>query len=318
MDVRRWSATDLELEASADGIILRQNGSAYLAREWALTEQVDSFVEACVDAGLGCFIRHSHPKVSNRANGVHYLCASRAADERWVVGIDQYSPKARKTGDQIQRLIVENHYGFALQRAGLRIDWQSSSANNIHVPFSELAHLLTVLAPVVDDVEKNLGTKRWEEIKSRIGFVTEAVLESWMLATWDTLPFAHEISLVGNQINRVDIVGRTRLGERVLFELKRKPADLATLAQISGYLARDDAGSVPAARPAWGAIVAPAFTSDLVAMVATRPNPLALWRYVEHDGLVALVLEASSWPVRAHEALSVSHARSQALKGAPK
>lgn len=300
MTTRHWQTTDLETEGSDQGIIVRQAGSTYLARNWGLTDQVEHFVSSCVDAGLGCFIRHSHPKVSNRGNGVHYLCASRSVDERWVVGIDQFSPKARQPGDKIQRLIVESHYRLALDQAGLPWDWQSSSAKNIHVPFDQLGRLLTAVAPWVEDIEKGLGTRRWEQVKAHIGFVTEAVLESWMIDAWHTLPFAHEIELVGNQIRRVDIVGRVRhSGETVLFELKRVPADLGTLAQLSRYVAKQHERERGGRSSLWGAIVAPAFSREIVEATAAADYPLALWRYVEQGGVLGLVPEATSWPARA-------------------
>jgi hypothetical protein len=253
---------------------------------------------------LGCFIRHGHPKVSNRANGVHYLCASRSPDERWVVGIDQFSPKAAKPGVRIERLIVESHYRLALDEARLPWAWQSSSAKNIHVSFADLSKLVQAVVPWVEDIERGLGTRRWEQVKARIGFVTEAVLESWMVDTWDTLPFAPEISLVGNQIERVDIVGRVRSsGHPVLFELKRVPADLGTLAQLDRYIARHNVRQGPDRDPAWGAIVAPSFSTDLVAALATVDYPLALWRYREQDKTPGLQLEAATWPDRVLGAL---------------
>jgi hypothetical protein len=296
MAVRRWPAVDLELHEDTGGLVLHQSNSTCLAREWALTEQVESFVSACVDAGLGCFIRHSHPKVSNRANGVHYLCASRAADERWVVGIDQFSPKVTKAGQTIRRLIVESHYRLALDEAGIAWDWQSSSARNIHVSFDDLGRLLQAVVPWVEDIEQGLGTRRWEQVKARIGFVTEAVLESWMVDRWQTLPFGRDITLVGNQIERVDIVGRVRASDSpALFELKRVPADLGTLDQLHRYLAKWNQRSGGERTPAWGAIVAPTFSPDLVATVAAAGFPLALWRYRENNGLLGLQLEADNW-----------------------
>lgn len=305
MQTCRWTSASLELTVTANGIELRQGDSHYLAHGWCVTDQVRHFVDACVDSGLGCFIRHSHPKVSNRANGVHYLCASRSADERWVVGIDQFSPKATHPERRIGRLIVESHYRLALDEAGLAWDWQSSSAKNIHVPFDDLARLLQAVTPWIEDVEQGLGTRRWEQVKARIGFVTEAVLESWIVDTWDRLPFAREIALVGNQIERVDVVGRLRAsGAPVLFELKRVPADLGTLGQLHRYVARHnqrEGGRVSA----WGAIVAPAFSPDLVAAVEGAGFPLALWRYVERDGTAGLHLETANWPGVAARATAV-------------
>jgi hypothetical protein len=61
--IYRPPSAEVELAETADGVEIRQAGSRYLARDWLLTDQVQDFVSACVAAGLGCFIRHSHPKV---------------------------------------------------------------------------------------------------------------------------------------------------------------------------------------------------------------------------------------------------------------
>lgn len=56
----------IRAEQVPEGLLVSQGGSAYVARDWQLTEAVVSLIDQAIDSGLGCMIREDHPRKNAR------------------------------------------------------------------------------------------------------------------------------------------------------------------------------------------------------------------------------------------------------------
>lgn len=288
----------LRVRELPEGLEIDQHGLTYLAKGWCLSADVVTFIDNCIASGVAQFLRHSHPKISNRGRGVDYICASRTSVERWICGIDQHSPKTKSASDRIARLIVENHYRLALDRGGISWHWQSANAKNIHVAFADVGAALAACVAFADFVETGLATSYWEQRKLEIGFVTEAILEHWMQCHWATLPFGGALRLIGTQIDRMDMLAAHDPTDReVVFELKRTPQGAEVMEQLDRYVAARRA-KLRIVRPdaLLGAVVAQSFSEDAIAAASARTYPTALFRFIESERNIQLAQVFSNWP----------------------
>jgi hypothetical protein len=295
---KTWRNVDLRLQQQSDGLSVTQAGESYLARDWYLTDQVVSFVDLCVENGLPCVIRYSHPRRHLRAKGVQYLAFSRTPAERWVCVLDQYSPKARREADLIDQVTFEKHYRVVLEKGSIPWSWERAGGKNIFVPFDRLQSAIPICAQAIELVESALGARHWESTKASIGFVTESLLESWVLQRWTTIARLSSLKLLGNQIHHMDILAEHEgSGSLVVFELKRGPAGLEVLDQLRGYVQSDHTVRLAQGGDVWGAIIAGSFSPHFCGIAEREPYPLALFTFEVRAEDLSLSLLASTWPL---------------------
>lgn len=63
--VQRY-AEDIEVEEVDQGVLIRQGGQGYVARNWELAAATEELIQAAIAAGLGCMIRADHPRRNAR------------------------------------------------------------------------------------------------------------------------------------------------------------------------------------------------------------------------------------------------------------
>jgi hypothetical protein len=194
-----WANENLSLAEVSEGLKITQNDHEYIATGFRLTQDVITFVNACIKNGLICAIRYSHPKPSNRASGVKYIAFSRRPSERFVCAIDQYSPKNRRSSDRLSRVIFEKHYRIALEGADIKWEWERSGGKNIFVPFQSIDAAICACVANAEAIEVSLGTRRWEATKAHIGFITESILEDWMVKNWKFIDFGIPLEFLGRK-----------------------------------------------------------------------------------------------------------------------
>ena len=93
ISVKRFDL-DLEVEQLAEGLLIRQGGEAYVARNWQLTPATEELIQTAVASGLGCMIREDHPRRNARwpnTRGVVYLAFSPGSTGQWSVAIDTFN-----------------------------------------------------------------------------------------------------------------------------------------------------------------------------------------------------------------------------------
>ena len=49
--------SDITIEEMSEGLLVRQNDQAYVARGWQMTASVPALIEKAIACGLGCMIR---------------------------------------------------------------------------------------------------------------------------------------------------------------------------------------------------------------------------------------------------------------------
>lgn len=291
-----WPAVDLKVFEAGSGLRIHQAGSRYLALDWRLTDQVRSFIDSALSAGFGTLIRSQQPQPNRRENGVRYIGFSRTPHERWVAVLDQYSPATGLRGGTIRKFTVEQAYRAVLDSHGIPYTQERGGGRNLFVEFERHPDVFAAAAAQVENVESGLGARHWNEVKDEIGFITEAVLETALMSRWSTIKAFEDLDLLGNQVDRVDIVARhRRSGALVLMELKRGVAGGEVLAQLDRYV-RGSAMAHRGRDPVWGAIVARQFTEELVGAVAASCFPIALFSFEGSPATISVRRIGSSWP----------------------
>lgn len=226
---------------------------------------------------------------------MRYIGFSRTPHERWVAVLDQYSPAAGLRGGTVRQFTVEQAYRAVLDSKGIPYTQERGGGRNLSVEFERHPNVFAAVAAHVEDVKFGLGARHWNQVKDENGFITEAVLETALLSRWSTIKAFEDLDLLGNQVDRVDIVARhRRSGALVLMELKRGVAGAEVLAQLDRYV-RGSAMVYGGRDPVWGAIIARQFTQELVDVLATSSFPIALFAF-EGSPATMSVRGVSSWP----------------------
>lgn len=299
-----WPEVGLTIFDDPRGLRIEQGADGYLALGWRLTHHVREFVDAAVGAGFSTLIRLEHPQPNRRERGVKYIGVSRTPHERWVAVLDQYSPATGLRGGAVRRFTVEQTYRSVLEARGIPYLPERGGGRNLFVEFDHHHDVFAAAAARVEDVETALGARHWSQIKDEIGFVTEAVLETALLAAWSKIGAFGDLELIGNQLDHVDVVARHRRSRAlILMELKRGLAGLEVLPQLDRYVrshVRDRRGD----GPVWGAVVAREFAKDVIDAIGASSFPIALFEFSGSPGSLIIERVASSWPVSGHTASS--------------
>jgi hypothetical protein len=291
-----WPAADLTISAADRGLLIEQAGARYLAVDWRVTDQVRAFIEAAVSFGFTTLIRSQHPQPNRREKGVRYIGVSRTPHERWVAVLDQYSPATGLRGGTVRRFTVEQAYRTVLGSHGIPYTQERGGGRNLYVEFERHRDVFAAAAAHVEAVESGLGARHWNQVKDEIGFITEAVLETALISRWSTIKAFDDLDLLGNQVDRVDLLARHRgSGALVLMELKRGVAGGEVLAQLDRYV-RGSAMGYREREPVWGAVVARDFTPELLDGLAAASFPVALFTFAGSPATLAIDQVASSWP----------------------
>jgi hypothetical protein len=303
MAVREWRDANLQVEEVNEGLMLTQGGDRYLARDWTLCADVIKTVDLAMGAQFPCVIRHRHPKPNKRlADGVQYIGFSRRPEERWVFVIDQYSTKTSPR-TEISQVTFEKHYRVVLENAGVEWRQENAGGNNIFVPFRHIQRALAACVPnTVELVEEAIGTREWEARKAEIGLVTEALLETWMIQEWKSLPFGRRLNLVGSQVPAngfIDILASdTETGALVVFELKRGIAGIEVVReQLKRYVESPQIAAMSTGGQVWGAVVARRFANDVLEFVEHSNFPIKLFTFSDAYRNLQLQEFTSKWPV---------------------
>ena len=94
----------IEVKQLEDGVLVSQNGQAYVARNWRLDVPVIRLIEQAISAGLGCMIRKDHPRKNARwpnTRGTVYLAFSPSPDHQWSLAIDSFNSVRHDFGQAV-------------------------------------------------------------------------------------------------------------------------------------------------------------------------------------------------------------------------
>jgi hypothetical protein len=289
-----WPENDLRLFQHPEGLMVSQGGDSYLARKWRLSTDLVCLVDAALDVGFACAIRHNHPRPHNRLpKGVEYLGFSRVPSERWVFVVDQFSCLGRGPRERILKVTFEQAYRATIERAGIPFEPEPAGGQNLFVPYANAIGAIEACAKDVEFVEENLGTRHWEDTKARIGFITESILESFLRKHWDHLPIADEIELLDHQVpvegGYIDLLGRNRVsGSLVVIELKRNRVGPEVLDQLARYVNSETLRRRAGTKVPEGIVIARHFFPSISTEIPRLSFPVRLMTFGDSGGSLSL------------------------------
>ena len=296
----------LELRNTVGGILVSQNGAAYIARKWRLTEQVVEVVQWALDSGLCWLIQNGHPKESHRyphGNGGEYIAFSPVQENLWVFAIDQQSPTNSKERMDVRRAVFQKKYRAIFNEHGIRFRAEPSVNKNLLVELSDLREAIAVAASVARDIGTIGGSRKI--LGSYKGFIDEAHLQGRLLKYWDRINFGRSFDCLASEHRisngrRIDILARDReSGAVVVLELKQQVAKETVISeQIIPYV-KDAAlqeyaksrGSV-----AWGCLIAEQIPQKVREAVWACSHPVVAFEASWIEEGVLLKKVAGDWP----------------------
>jgi len=237
------------VENVANGLLVRQAGKAYVARNWTLAPSVEDLIETAFAAGLSCMIREDHPRRNARwpnDRGVVYLAFSPNPEDQWSLAIDTFRPGGGDFGFGV----FNGKYQTQFDAAGLPFvfEGRNKGAGHLVVARDRVIPTLRALATFDHSV---LAFNRTPHLGE--GFTTEYVIQRQILTNWQQTPWFARYDVVQDEFpvdggltsRRIDILARDRItGDWLVIELKRAEAHPSAVGQVAEYLTalgrRDD------------------------------------------------------------------------------
>lgn len=133
-------ATDLD-----DGMLVRQGGEAYVARNWQLAPATIELIRTATSLGLGCMIREDHPRRNARwpnRRGVVYLAFSPDPTGQWSLAIDSFVPRRGDYG----AAVFNGKYHTQFVRAGLAFTFEKRNRASGHLVVAREQVIPTICA----------------------------------------------------------------------------------------------------------------------------------------------------------------------------
>jgi hypothetical protein len=239
MAVRKFEG-GIEAEDFEQGLLIRQGGSSYIARNWRLSSATEELIETAIEAGLGCMIRNDHPRVNARwpnTRGVVYLAFSPDAQKQWSVAIDTYKLQQ----NDYSHAVFNGKYLAQFKRTGVpfRFEGRNKSAGHLVVQRQCVIPAIKMLANFDHSVLELNRNKAGGG-----GFTTEYVLQQQMLVQWKQTPWAERYDIVQDEFpvdggltsRRIDILAKDRqTGDWLIIELKKAEASVEAVHQVVSY-----------------------------------------------------------------------------------
>ena len=251
----------IELRDVDSGLLVKQFGDAYVARNWQLTDRTVKLVRTAIESGLRWMIREGHPRANAlwpSGRGTVYLAFSPTRENQWSMAIDRFS---RSRGDFGAAVFNgKYHEQFVQHGVAFEFEKRNRTAGHMVVASNHVLRTLRLLRKL-DHRVLYLGRSN----KTIEGFATEYDIQRALLFDWRNTVLSERYDVItdefpvdlGQNPRRIDILCRDRdSDDRLVVEIKRAEASLDAIRQIKGYLRalnrRTDFRGIPVA----GALVA--------------------------------------------------------------
>ena len=302
---RTWLEHSLDLSDTARGVLVRQDGDAYVAKDWVLSESVMKVVETALRYGLACMIQNRHPQPSKRepmGDGAIYLSFARRSTEYWVLGLNDNAGLNRHSRSSVQRVLFNKNYRHALIQADIPFQVEKfRNASNIEVPFQHLEDAVKACLPYLDTHAHQRGKSGVEG--DYPGFRDEADIERWLMEHTDDKTFGRALSIVGRQVRTevgiIDILARDNESDNfVVIEVKQGRAQPVHVEeQLTRYLSSEYMAQLSKGKPTVGVLVAELMEASTCEAIKNSSKPIlgftVEWRT---DRRVLVKRVAGSWP----------------------
>ncbi|MBK9578949.1 MAG: DUF91 domain-containing protein [Fibrobacteres bacterium] len=271
----------LELEQAAEGVVVRQFGDAYVARNWRLTDDVIAKIKICLGSGLKAMIQVRHPEYANRmpkGDGVIYFSFARSEKEMWIVVFNDNSPFPKKRPfDNVSTVLINKRFRHFLTAGD--IPWvteKGRSACNVEIPceFLETA-IASCLKGMEGDFQKNLSILG----DQKGGFRGESDIEKWLMENLEDRS-GGQLEIIGRQVRLengiIDILAIDKDSDQVLIiEVKQQRAVSSVVEeQIPRYLASQRVMGICKNRRAIGVLVAEEIPESIRRLIREHSLPL--------------------------------------------
>ena len=132
----RWDEHGLVLSEIPDsGVVVEQNGRAYLAKNINLSSETIAIFEIGIRLGYTAAIQQGHPKTSNLlpyGEGVGYLSLAKSYKDQWAISIY----KEKKVNSL--HILINKRYREILTHLGICFDAQQVSRDHPKIPFLDV------------------------------------------------------------------------------------------------------------------------------------------------------------------------------------
>lgn len=231
----------IEIEEIAEGLLVRQGGEAYVARNWRLTAPVIELIERALASGLVWMIRDDHPRRNIRwpnTRGVVYVAFSPTPGGQWSLAIDTFRPASGNYGHAVFN--GKYHAQFVKRGIPFVFEGRNQPASHLVVASQQVIPVIEALAEFDHTV---LALNRAPHTGD--GFTTEYVIQRVLLEGWEATPWGERYAVVqdefpvdgGRTSRRIDILARERAtGDWLVVELKRAEASVAAVRQVADYV----------------------------------------------------------------------------------
>lgn len=217
----------LAIEQRPDGLLIAQDGRAYIARDWRLTKDVARIVDLALGAGLTNMIQNGHPQESKllpHGDGADYMTFSNAAAHRWIFVLDMDSCSHRCYPAQVK---FNKKFKHVLRAGDIDCPPEWRSPQELQVAIADLPRAFSITKPYWDRLanKKGLAAERGRHSF----FVDEEDLHSHIVQNWQGFPLSrrlrfraskHLIGSPGNRIGEIDILSEDDAGNVFVIELK--------------------------------------------------------------------------------------------------
>ena len=132
----RWDNEGLILTEILDaGVVVEQNGRAYLAKNMNLNSETIAIFEIGIRLGYTAAIQQGHPKTSNLlpyGEGVGYLSLAKSYKDQWAISI--YKDKKINS----LHILINKRYREILTRLGICFNAQQVSRDHPEIQFLDV------------------------------------------------------------------------------------------------------------------------------------------------------------------------------------
>ena len=160
----RWDEHALVLTEIPDtGVVVEQNGRAYLAKHISLSSETIAVFEIGMRLGYTVAIQQGHPKTSNLlpyGEGVGYLSLAKSYKDQWAISIY----KDKKINNL--HILINKKYREVLTHLAICIDAQQVSRDHPEIQFLDV---LPVLHKINDNIDS--GTMENETILGKLSHI---------------------------------------------------------------------------------------------------------------------------------------------------
>ncbi|MDC0432722.1 hypothetical protein OAL96_00770 [bacterium] len=136
----RWDDAGLILTEILDaGVVVEQNGRAYLAKNMNLNSETIAIFEMGIRLGYRGAIQQGHPKTSNLlpyGKGVGYLSLAKSCEDRWAISV--YSDRKLNC----LRISINKRYQDVLTHLGISFSSQNTTREHPEIQFLDVLPVL--------------------------------------------------------------------------------------------------------------------------------------------------------------------------------